>query len=402
MLTYRTTKSFLTRNDVLKSPPEMQKAVANLVGLQRELSAFYESIPPHLKLSDRNIFSHCATSEFSGFITLHTWFFLCSSDLFRICLPGPLRESAPSSLLAAAPSDFVQEWQSLAISFALRLARTWQHLQDLRRSGKLHIRQPYLPINPASSISIHQCTKVLLLARRAGLYSGLIDPLTGAPTTLDDTLVEELCWSNVSYLDGMAAIAPIAAVVHRDVRDMIERELRRSRSGSAAPRDYHSPVTSEVQRHNILSRYHPLSMGLVASNNPDDDDDPYQGSRSAEVSGDAAQAANFKEPPTISKPGHNLDSTMVSSRRQDISQGSHSDMANQAPPPAEQLPVLTSDLAAQFQPDIYQLGGGRLLFGSDVDSFLPEYSVAPSQYDMGGELDWFMMSPFWANQNGGE
>ncbi|KAL1873116.1 hypothetical protein VTK73DRAFT_1077 [Phialemonium thermophilum] len=415
----KTTKSFLRRRDALTSAHEIQEALRSLLALKAELKDFYKSLPSHLEFSDRSLFSHSSPTEFAGFITLHTWFFLCSSDLYRICLPGPVREGAPASLLAAAPSGFREQWQSLAVSFALGLARIWEHLQDLKREGRLNPSLSYLPMSPTNTVIIQQSTKILLLARRFGLYDGIIDPLTGAAATLDDQLVERLCWSNVAYLDGMAAIAPLSAVVQRDVREMIVRELRRSRSASVVPRDCGSPVSNEVQRRNILSRYHPLSMGLASSGEESAArDDSDIGRHTDGIQDQPSTLADSEPYPTADQSlrvtGRTAGDVNASPA---MGQGSASEtrpqdselqpLDNQGPNWTSLRPsfepfliansiMIASDLALPYSfDDSSQPNGGQAVLAAHGEVLTPNYAIAPSQFDMDGELNWFMIgSPF--------
>jgi len=401
--------------NALDSPSKVQQAIDSLVRLRGDLAEFYASIPPHLQLSDRNIFSHANTSEFAGFITLHTWFFLCSSDLFRICLPGMLRESAPMSLLAVAPDGFVLEWQSLAISYALRLSQTWSHLQDLQRSGRLRLQLGYLPMNPANTVMIHQSTKLLLLARRFHLYSRVIDPLTETLAKITDSTVEELCCSNITYLDGMAAIAPISAVVQQDVRDMFDKEFRRDRSDTTNRRASQSPVGSEIQRRKVLSRYHPLSIILANSEQLDEPTTPKDRSDvlSAEADVAASAPAGSLTRPSVRQGMANL---QTSDGRSETN-GGMSTTVDDTPIAAQDSYFLmphslfqplimpssmvstTTYLTEQSQQTEHDLAGQDTdaIFAKAAD-LVPEYSVAPSQFDMNEELDWFMMSTLMESQ----
>ncbi|GKT91124.1 zinc finger transcription factor 1 [Colletotrichum tofieldiae] len=107
---------------------------------------------------------------------------------------------------------------------------------------------------------VHQCTKSLLTARRYRLYLGLIDPITDEAVELDDEAVQALCQSNIALLDEMAKIAPVVAVLQQDVKKMVE--VDKDRRQNDAETQEHAPVSSEVQRSNLLSRYHPLSQSF--------------------------------------------------------------------------------------------------------------------------------------------
>ena len=149
------------------------------------------------------------------------------------------------------------------MSFAVLLARTLSHLLSMKESGAIRLPGGLLHISPESVPSIYQCTKILLIARSYQIYSSLIDPLSNEPALLNDQVVEELCQSNVSFLDGLADIAPIAAIVLQDVKQMLASDKSNLPRDSIARKK--APVTSHVQQEKILSRYHPLAMGITVS-----------------------------------------------------------------------------------------------------------------------------------------
>ncbi|KAL1875480.1 hypothetical protein VTK73DRAFT_10030 [Phialemonium thermophilum] len=93
------------------------------------------------------------------------------------------------------------------------------------------------------------------------LYSDLYDPVSAEPVFLDDRIVEEFCDANVSFLDGLATIAPISATVQRDVNHMLNtKDVPESITRGQAP------VTSKTKRTMILSQYNTLARSIAASN----------------------------------------------------------------------------------------------------------------------------------------
>ncbi|KAI5918133.1 hypothetical protein F4810DRAFT_693435 [Camillea tinctor] len=376
-------------------------AIETLNGLRQELFTFKAMLPPNLKLTDGNILSFSASTGFSNFLALHTWFFQCCCDLFQICLPGATRENAFAQFLSHAPPGFIESWQSLAVSYAVCWAKFWRRVQELKNSRALILCGDLIPLNPMAAMTAYQCTKILLIARRFGIYMmNLFDPLTSESVSIDEEYLGVLCASNVSFLDGPAAAIPVTAVIQRDIKGMIERETR-SRSSSVSARDPPPPV-SDVQKRNLLSRYHPLSM-------------EYENSR---AEAEEAQCHPPNAPPTrgpmstpASTPGLTLntyprlrplrvDNAPPTPAPESIP--SIQGLLTPEPPPLPHglfhaTPESRDEMAAIINNDPSHITG-EPSFGS-LD-YSPEYSVATSQFDIAGELDWFMMGSYISNQQG--
>ncbi|KXH68695.1 hypothetical protein CSAL01_08449 [Colletotrichum salicis] len=331
----------------------VSKAVTTMIDLRDRLGLFLKNTPKHLQLSELNMFSHSTTSEFSSYLTLNSWYLQCACDLFRVALPAAYRESASPKFLASAPPDFVSEWCALAVSHALRQARLWEHLQNLRAKGALQSKQTRIPLRLGYGSMVHQCTKTLLTARRCKLYDDLVDPITGEAAELNDEAVEALCQSNIALLDDMAKIAPIIAVLQQDVEKMVEADKDR-RQNQAETQEL-APVSSEVQRNNLLSRYHPLSQSFDSNAKTAD-----------EV---ALQHADPPQPPSILQTSETTDLTMTDSV--DIYPASLASAAG------------LNDIGSG-------LDGPLTWSGFAENQLAPDYFVAPSQFDMSGELSWFL------------
>lgn len=377
----RETKAVIAINSAVPAP-EFEKRLAPLVALREQLDRFYASLPGHLKLAARNIFSHRATSELTAYESLHTYYFQSCCDLFRICLPGLSRESASPSLLANAPKSFVEHWRCMAVSYARAMATNWQCLLDMKRSGALVLPGGLLPLTPAGCVTVHQCTKILLVARRYQLYTDLVDPVSNTPVSLDDQLVEKFCRSNVTYLSDLASVAPMAAVVLRDVRSMVEKEYRHTPGGTAETE--RPPVTSRIQQEKILSRYHVLAMGIAASSRPQGEGNPL----SPPLSSTSVSHANST---VLTGLGHRPDAAV-------------SVEISEAPQRTDCFPGQADSSISPLwqQRELDQVGMGLAEFDDENPIVLgtggpPPYGVAPdyaltaSQFDMSGELDWFLM-----------
>ncbi|KAI1499936.1 hypothetical protein F5X99DRAFT_263539 [Biscogniauxia marginata] len=379
-------KTLMVRNPRGNQPGCANGAIGTLVDLQRELLTFKTLLPPHLQLSDHNILSFSGSTEFSNFLALHTWFFQSSCDLFRICLPGANRENTFAHFLSHAPTGFVDSWQMLAVSHAVCWAKMWKRVQELRDSGQLLLKGDIIPLNPMAAMTAYQCTKILLIARRFGMYMNLLDPLTDEPLSVDDEYLSVLCASNVSFLDGPAAAIPVTAVIQRDIKSMIERESR-SRSGSVSARDP-VPVTCDVQKRNLLSRYHPLAIGFEESQTEHDEAQchPQNGPTTRGLGGPSSLSTYPRLRPLRAE---NVLPTPAPESIPSI-QG----LLTPEPPPLPhglfQSTAESSDETAAIIHNDPSHITGEPTFGS-LD-YSPEYSVATSQFDIAGELDWFMIT----------
>ncbi|UQC85498.1 uncharacterized protein CLUP02_10996 [Colletotrichum lupini] len=349
----RLTKRIVIDSHSDHSPAAVSKAVTTMKDLRDRLRFFLKNTPKHLQLSELNMFSHSTTSEFSSYLTLNSWYLQCACDLFRVALPAAYRESASPKFLASAPPDFVSEWRALAVSHALRQARLWEHLQNLRAKGALQSKQTRIPLRLGYGSMVHQCTKTLLTARRCKLYDGLIDPITGETAELNDEAVEALCQSNITLLDDMAKIVPIIAVLQQDVEKMVEADKNRRQNDAEAQEL--APVSSEVQRNNLLSRYHPLSQSF--DNNAKTADEV------------ALQHSDPPQTPSILQTSETTDMPMTDSV--DIYPASLASAAG------------LNDIGSS-------LDGPLTWSGFAENQLAPDYFVAPSQFDMSGELSWFL------------
>ncbi|KAH8881842.1 hypothetical protein GQ53DRAFT_832140 [Thozetella sp. PMI_491] len=384
----------LTRESTIN---EAEAILAPISRLQGQLEAFLAGLPPHLTLSDRNILAHSATPEFVSYLSLHMWYFQCCCDVFRICLPGVFRESAPASLLANVPGDLVPKWRSLAVSCALKMASTWQRLLEMRATGALSVPGDLLALSPAGCVSIYQCTKILLIAKRYKLYSGILDPLSGVNISLDDDKVGILCQSNVSFLNELAAIAPIAAVIQHDIKEMIDME-RRSTPATLALQEY-PPVSSSVQQDKLLSRYNILAMGVAASSE----------SGFSQASSTASPVASFSHSPRGQAPCHDTQSSAQRSaevaadgwysnasdehQSRTLAASSTSRQQEQRYEHQRHGPVNHAENVAGF--GIPEVGRSDSSHWANIPLsglLASEYTVTASPHDMGGELDWFLMN----------
>ena len=72
----------------------------------RKLAIWKATLPPPFQLLPETIFARHSQHQLSALAMLHIWHAQCMAELCRIAFPG-FPESADSSMLASAPSDWV-------------------------------------------------------------------------------------------------------------------------------------------------------------------------------------------------------------------------------------------------------------------------------------------------------
>ncbi|KAG6004288.1 hypothetical protein E4U21_001185 [Claviceps maximensis] len=162
------------------SQPQLDasKIMANINGLQNELTRFHMSLPPEVLLSDHTVTKYMASPERAGYVFLHTYLAISHIDLYRFSLPGQ-REKVSSDILHKLPREFVARSQKQAVAHAMCLGRFCDAIQTevdkLQDGGKLELAGDYSTFQ----MSTH-CVRVLLIALQYKLYREIID-VTTAP-----------------------------------------------------------------------------------------------------------------------------------------------------------------------------------------------------------------------------
>lgn len=324
-------------------------------------------------------------------MSLHYWYLQTSCDLFRVCLPGLARESASFHLLESVSQQFVRQWSRLAVSHAVCMARTWQRIMSMKQAGAISLPGGLVPLSLAGCVSIHQCTKILLIAKEHQLYSDLTDPLSLIGIQLDAEVVDELCQSNIAYLDGLASLAPLAAIVQRDVKNMVSAGSQ----DSEPERD--APVTSDVQRQKVLSRYHPLAMSIDTSNEDGlpsiaihrEASSSIQGRlRTVPVASTEAPTPNPSREAVAFETLSAADLTALQSQMSE--QGPESSNHHETQQEREIWMNNEQNDNTSFAPEPWQDLTDLVSAGVYSDPFT-DYYVAASQSDMAGELNQFLM-----------
>ncbi|KAF2720948.1 hypothetical protein K431DRAFT_225285 [Polychaeton citri CBS 116435] len=131
------------------SPWNTETTLRQLAG---ELQAFRKSLPEELQLNPQNLTFRAHSPHLTGFVMLHTYYYQCHSDLYRILIPG-IRESVSHASLAATPQQFVEYCQQQCLKSATALVNFWSDVYHLDARK---------PIDDCCfAVSAYQCAQIL-------------------------------------------------------------------------------------------------------------------------------------------------------------------------------------------------------------------------------------------------
>lgn len=152
--------------------------MADINGLQNELTRFHMSLPPEVLLSDQTVSKYMASSERAGYVFLHTHLAVSHIDLYRFSLPGQ-RDKVSAEILRKLPREFIARSQKQAVAHAMCLGRFCDAIQSevdqMHDTGKLELAGDYSTFQ----MSTH-CVRVLLVALQYELYRDITE-VTTAP-----------------------------------------------------------------------------------------------------------------------------------------------------------------------------------------------------------------------------
>ncbi|CAN8096455.1 unnamed protein product [Discula destructiva] len=205
---------------------ELSQVLEAVNHLQIQLFQFHQSLPECLKVLDHS-FGRWATSPDCGsFVMMYTMYCELHIDLYRFSIPG-LREEADPEIARQLPRDFVEKSQIQAVGYAVTLSRFWRSMQEQvsKRPAK-DGTEKFLTPDTTLIISLIQCTKVLLAARKHRLYTHLEEgssaPLVRQEPVTDESLAA-LIQSNMGHFDAFSYFFPRAIEVYtRDLRAAVQ------------------------------------------------------------------------------------------------------------------------------------------------------------------------------------
>lgn len=163
--------------------------MANINGLQNELTRFHMSLPPDLLLSDQTVTKYMASPQRAGYVFLHAHLAISHMELYRFSLPGQ-RDKVSADILRRLPREFVARSQKQAIAHAMCLARFYDAIQtevDQRDHGmgelpsalSIPLSLPLAGDYSTFLLSTH-CVRFLLIALQYELFRGVAH-VTTAP-----------------------------------------------------------------------------------------------------------------------------------------------------------------------------------------------------------------------------
>lgn len=150
--------------------------MAEINGLQNELTRFHMSLPPELFLGDQSVARYMASTERPGYVFLHMHLAMSHIDLYRFSLPGQ-HTKVPADLLRKLPPEFLARSQKQAVAHAMSLGRFCDAIQNevdgMRHTGKLELAGDYSTFQMST-----QAVRVLLIALQYKLYRDINDVAT--------------------------------------------------------------------------------------------------------------------------------------------------------------------------------------------------------------------------------
>lgn len=161
-----------------QSQLDASRIMADINGLQNELTRFHMSLPPEVLLSDQTVIKYMASPERAGYVFLHTHLAISHIDLYRFSLPGQ-RDKISTDILRRLPREFIARSQKQAVAHAMCLGRFCDAIQtevdQMQDTGKLELAGDYSTFQMAT-----HCVRVLLIALQYKLYRDIND-VTTAP-----------------------------------------------------------------------------------------------------------------------------------------------------------------------------------------------------------------------------
>lgn len=134
---------------------------SELFQLERDLQDLRSSLSESLALNESNLYLRAYSSHMQRYVMLHTMWHQCHCDLYRFMLPG-IRESLPDETLKATIPDYALYCQIRAVDYARALVQLFQMVQKVGDQT---------PLDPGISVSVFQCTRIIIRAYQIGLGS---------------------------------------------------------------------------------------------------------------------------------------------------------------------------------------------------------------------------------------
>lgn len=142
--------------------------MADINGLQNELTRFHSSLPSETLLCEQSISRYVASPERPGYVFLHCHLAGCHIDLYRYFLPGQT-EKIPLEIIRKLPREFLARSQKQAVAHSMSFGHFCDAIQNevdqMRDKGKQELAADYSTIQVGTA-----CVRVLLVAIQHQLF----------------------------------------------------------------------------------------------------------------------------------------------------------------------------------------------------------------------------------------
>ncbi|KJZ72888.1 hypothetical protein HIM_07651 [Hirsutella minnesotensis 3608] len=155
---------------------DASKIMADINGLQNELTRFHSSLPADVLLCDQSISRYVPMAERPGYVFLHCHLAGCHIELYRIFLPGQ-KEKLPVEIVRKLPPEFLARSQKQAVAHSMSFGRFCDAVQNevdqMRDTGKQEMAADYSTIQVGTA-----CVRVLLIAIQYQLFRDISQETT--------------------------------------------------------------------------------------------------------------------------------------------------------------------------------------------------------------------------------
>ncbi|PHH76716.1 hypothetical protein CDD80_1313 [Ophiocordyceps camponoti-rufipedis] len=155
---------------------DASKIMADINGLQNELTRFHSSLPPDVLLCDQSISRYMALPERPGYVFIHCHLAGCHVELYRFFLPGQ-KEKIPVEIVRKLPREFLARSQKQAVAHSMSFGRFCDAIQDevdqMRDTGKQELAADYSTIQVGTA-----CVRVLVAAIQHQLFRDISQETT--------------------------------------------------------------------------------------------------------------------------------------------------------------------------------------------------------------------------------
>ncbi|PHH69229.1 hypothetical protein CDD82_7905 [Ophiocordyceps australis] len=224
-----TTKRMCSPSTTNSQYLDASKIMADINGLQNELTRFHSSLPSDVLLSDQSIQRYMKRPERLGYVFLHCHLAGSHIDLYRFFLPGQ-REKVPIEVLRKLPREFLARSQKQAVAHSMSFGRFCDAIQhevsQIKDTGKLELAGDYSTIQLGTS-----CVRVLLVAIQHRLFHDITEEST-APLwrlgVIDEPHLRHLIHAVQRVIEPWCAILGMAKQAYDHNKALVE-EFDRTR-----------------------------------------------------------------------------------------------------------------------------------------------------------------------------